>query len=120
MKKTLLFLAASLSIGLIIDIYKWYELPDVDKLSSGILFIFIYVSIDIIMMNKILDLDLDVCLDRYFSPTKDCLTSIMCFLPFFISTYLYIWKDLSLFSIVIICIAVGDLYFFYNNTQKGE
>ncbi len=119
-KKQLYFLAASLSIGLIIDIYKSYEMSGVDNFSSGIIFISTYTFIDIVMMHKILDLDIDICLDRFFAAAKNSLLSIICFLPFFISTYLYIWEELSLFSVVIICIAIGDLYYFYINTQKGE
>ncbi|SUI59571.1 hypothetical protein [Shewanella morhuae] len=118
MKKQLIFLMASLSAGLIIDTYKAFQMLDVDSFSSGILFIFVYVFVDIIMMHKILDLDIDICLDRFFSPTKSTLDSFACFLPFFMATYFYIKGDISLFSIVIISITIGDLYYFYKNTQK--
>ncbi|MGW7678902.1 hypothetical protein [Shewanella sp. S23-S33] len=120
MKKQLYFLAASLSIGLIIDIYKSYYISGEDNFHSGMLFVLTYVFIDIAMMHKILDIDIDICLDRFFDPVKNSLLHIICFLPFFISTYFYIWEDLSIFSVVIICIAIGDLYYFYNHTQKGE
>ena len=116
MKKQLIFLMASLSAGLIIDTYKAFQMLDVDSFSSGILFIFVYVFVD--MMHKILDLDIDICLDRFFSPTKSTLDSFACFLPFFMATYFYIKGDISLFSIVIISITIGDLYYFYKNTQK--
>lgn len=120
MKRQIIFITSSLLIGIIIDITKNHFHPNIDNFSAVITFTLLYVFIDIIMMNKILSLDVDICLDRFFSPIKKQSTNIICFLPFFISTYMYINGDITLFSIVIISIAIGDLYYFYHNSQKGE
>jgi hypothetical protein len=118
MNKALLFFVVSLSIGFLLDIYKWYEMPNVDDFYAGTFFICIYVFIDIYMMHKILGMKLDSCLDRFFSPVTNSITSVFCFLPFFMSSSFYIWGDLSLFSVVVISITVGYLYYFYSYTER--
>ncbi|WP_445946792.1 hypothetical protein [Shewanella sp.] len=117
-KRAAFFITVSLMIGLLFDIYKGYEMPNADNFYAGAFFICIYVFIDIYMMHKILGMKLDSCLDRFFSPVTNSITSVFCFLPFFMSTSFYIWGDLSLFSVVVISITIGDLYYFYHHTQE--
>jgi hypothetical protein len=120
MNKALLFFVVSLSIGFLLDIYKWYEMPNVDDFYAGTFFICIYVFIDIYMMHKILGMKVDACLDRFFSPVKNNMHNIMCFILFFIPSAFYFQGSLPLFSVVVIGITFGDLYFFYHNTQEDN
>jgi hypothetical protein len=119
-KRTAVFSMASLLMGFIFDIYKWYEMPNVDNFYAGAFFICIYVFIDIYMMHKMLGMKVDSCLDRFFSPVKNNMHNIMCFILFFIPCSLYFQGSMPLFSIVVIGITVGDLYFFYHNTQEDN
>lgn len=119
-KRTAVFIMASLLIGFLFDIYKWYEMPSANNFYAGTFFTLIYVCIDIFMMHKILGIDVDSCLNRFFSPVKNNMRDLMLFSTLLIPSSFYFQGSLPFFSVVVLSIAAGDLYLYSKQDPQKQ